>query len=188
MHPYSPTGTSPGGGSYSGYTHRDAYETIAYRSFIVPPLLRGEGGAVRHQRGKSHRRWLITVMLVTTYDVKAKHRANLPLRGGKQTRFVGSPWATENRVRRFPVERRRRRRQKGCISTPEGRFACFPTGESPVVKVLSKLAAKPPTTNLSRQRRLSNLRTLGAKAPSNLACAAGVNPHARQGVSYHICP
>ena len=41
-------------------------------------------------------------------------RANLPLRGGKRTKFVGSHKATENFVRRFPVERCRR--QKGCIS------------------------------------------------------------------------
>ena len=27
-------------------------------------------GAVRHQRGKSHRRWLITVMLFMTYDTE----------------------------------------------------------------------------------------------------------------------
>ena len=27
-----------------------------------------EGGAVRHQRGESHRRWLIDVMLFVTYD------------------------------------------------------------------------------------------------------------------------
>ena len=41
-------------------------------------------------------------------------RANLPLRGGKRTKFVGSHKATDNFVRRFPVERCRR--QKGCIS------------------------------------------------------------------------
>ena len=28
----------------------------------------GEGGAVRHQRGESHRRWLIDVMLILPYD------------------------------------------------------------------------------------------------------------------------
>ena len=35
------------------------------------------------------------------------------------------------------------------FSPPEGRVACFPTGESPVVKVFYKLAAEPPSTTLS---------------------------------------
>ena len=34
----------------------------------------GEGGAVRHQRGESHRRWLITVVLIITYDTESKSR------------------------------------------------------------------------------------------------------------------
>ena len=37
------------------------------------------------------------------YDAAGKRRANLPLRGGKGTGFVGSPWATENPVTRFPL-------------------------------------------------------------------------------------
>ena len=64
---------------------------------------------------------LCFVMLMRS---KGKRRANLPLRGGKRTKFVGSRKATENFVRRFPVERRRR--QKGCISTGAAWFACFP--------------------------------------------------------------
>ena len=34
----------------------------------------GEGGAVRHQRGGSHRRWLIIVMLIMLYDKESKSR------------------------------------------------------------------------------------------------------------------
>ena len=33
-----------------------------------------EGGAVRHQRGKSHRRWLITRMLIMLYDTESQSR------------------------------------------------------------------------------------------------------------------
>ena len=33
-----------------------------------------EGGAVRHQRGESHRRWLIDVMLIMSYDTESKSR------------------------------------------------------------------------------------------------------------------
>ena len=32
------------------------------------------GGAVSHQRGESHRRWLITVMLIMSYDTERKSR------------------------------------------------------------------------------------------------------------------
>ena len=35
------------------------FEANVYLGFIVPPLLRGEGGAVRHQRGRSRRRRLL---------------------------------------------------------------------------------------------------------------------------------
>ena len=39
-----------------------------------PTALAGEGdspfGAVRHQRGESHRRWLIDVMLFKPYDTE----------------------------------------------------------------------------------------------------------------------
>ena len=54
---------------------------------------------------------------------KGKRRANLPLRGGKRTKFVGSRKVTENFVRRFPVERRRR--QKGCISNRRSLVCMF---------------------------------------------------------------
>ena len=33
-----------------------------------------EGGAVRHQRGESHRRWLIIVMLIMSYDTDSQSR------------------------------------------------------------------------------------------------------------------
>ena len=33
-----------------------------------------EGGAVRHQRGESHRRWLIDVMLIMPYDIESQSR------------------------------------------------------------------------------------------------------------------
>ena len=39
-----------------------------------PIAPRGEGGAVRHQRGESHRRWLITVVLTMSYDTESKSR------------------------------------------------------------------------------------------------------------------
>ena len=34
----------------------------------------GEGGAVKHQREESHRRWLITVVLTMPYDTESKSR------------------------------------------------------------------------------------------------------------------
>ena len=34
----------------------------------------GEGGAVRHQKGESHRRWLITVVLIMSYYNESKSR------------------------------------------------------------------------------------------------------------------
>ena len=43
-------------------------------SFCRPTELRGEGGAVRHQRGESHRRWLITVVLIMSYDTDSQSR------------------------------------------------------------------------------------------------------------------
>ena len=33
-----------------------------------------EGGTVRHQRGESHRRWLIDVMLFMPYDTESQSR------------------------------------------------------------------------------------------------------------------
>ena len=64
-------GTSPASGGRITRAYCSAtYERIALRSFIVPPLRGGEGGAVRHQRGESHQRWLITVMLFMTYDAE----------------------------------------------------------------------------------------------------------------------
>ena len=57
-----------------------------------------------------------------------------------------------------------------CISSPAWRLYGFPTGKSPIVKVLYKLA---PSINVTRPPQpsaagpLSNLRTLGAIAPSN---------------------
>ena len=39
-----------------------------------PTAQRGEGGAVRHQRGKSHRSWLIIVMLILPDDTESKSR------------------------------------------------------------------------------------------------------------------
>jgi len=56
------------------HLERRIYEKIVSRCFIVPPLRGGEGGAVRHQRGESHRRWLIDVMLIMLYDTESKSR------------------------------------------------------------------------------------------------------------------
>ena len=43
-------------------------------SIHSPTAPRGEGGAVRHQRGESHRRWLIDVMLIMPYDIESQSR------------------------------------------------------------------------------------------------------------------
>ncbi len=114
------------------------------------------------------------------------------LRGGKRTKFARGRKAAENFVRRFPVEKSREA-GKGESPSPAGRLACLPTGESPVVKVLSEegafykfrgatttLAPKGETTHYDlcvalllqimfavHARGASNLRTLGAIAPSN---------------------
>ena len=57
-----------------GTTTRDllcaTYEIIASRSFIVPPLQRGKGGAVGTKGGESHRRWLITVRQFLMMNLK----------------------------------------------------------------------------------------------------------------------
>ena len=48
-------------------------ELLTKRGLAVlycPTAQRGEGGAVRHQRGESHWRWLITVVLIMTYDTE----------------------------------------------------------------------------------------------------------------------
>ena len=52
-------------------------ELLTKRGLAVlycPTAPRGEGGAVRHQRGKSHRRWLITRMLIMLYDTESQSR------------------------------------------------------------------------------------------------------------------
>ena len=50
------------------------YERIALRSFIVPPLRGGRWCRKAPRGGKSHRRWLITVMLIMSYDTESKSR------------------------------------------------------------------------------------------------------------------
>ena len=68
--------TLPGGRGHN----RINYEETAFQSFIVPPLSGGEGGAVSHQRGESHRRRLIDVMLIMSYDTESKsHNADFIL-------------------------------------------------------------------------------------------------------------
>ena len=43
---------------------------LLFRALLSHHTVGGEGGAVRHQRGESHRRWLIDVMLFMTYDTE----------------------------------------------------------------------------------------------------------------------
>ena len=74
----------------------------------------GEGGAVRHQRGESHRRWLITVMLIMPYDTENKSRNVLasPLgeEGHEVAKGVQANWIHReaprpaNPVRRHPAK------------------------------------------------------------------------------------
>ena len=45
-----------------------------FADLYCPTAPRGEGGAVRHQRGESHRRWLIDVMLFMPYDIESQSR------------------------------------------------------------------------------------------------------------------
>ena len=84
-------------------------------SFCRPTELRGKGGAVRHQRGgKSHRRWLITVMLFMSYDTESKSRNVLasPLgeEGHEVAKGVQANWIHRgaprpaNPVRRHPAK------------------------------------------------------------------------------------
>ena len=63
VHPFPLRGTSPQGKT------RDMREKTASHILQVPPF-----GAVRHQRGVSHRRWLITVVLTMPYDTESKSR------------------------------------------------------------------------------------------------------------------
>ena len=74
----------------------------------------GEGGAVRYQRGESHRRWLITVMLIMPYDTENKSRNVLasPLgeEGHEVAKGVQANWIHRgaprpaNPVRRHPAK------------------------------------------------------------------------------------
>ena len=148
-------GTSPGGGGLLSAQHLISYvmksiTEISRLRRLSPPLWCLTAPPFPRCAGAL---WMLSNV---PHDSTRKRRANLPLRG-----------------------RRRRRRQKGCISLARRAVGLFSCGRSPVVKVLFILAAEPPTTTLSRQRRLLNLSTLGAKAPSNFACAAGVTPHSR---------
>ena len=43
-------------------------------SFCRPTELRGKGGGVATKGGKSHRRWLIDVMLFMPYDIESQSR------------------------------------------------------------------------------------------------------------------
>ena len=78
------------------------------------------------------------------------------LRGGKQTRFVGSPWATENRVNPFPWRK----------VVPTGTKG----GKPPQAAFI--LAPQAPTTTLMAEGRVKPLNHLHL-----------LNPHARQGTS-----
>ena len=65
-------GFGPGTASPSGLVQRGV---ICRADLYCPTAQRGEGGVVRHQRGKkSHRRWLITVVLTMPYDTESKSR------------------------------------------------------------------------------------------------------------------
>ena len=70
-------GISPASGGRITRAYCSAtYERIALRSFIVPPLRGGGRWCRKAPKGgeKSHRRWLITVMLIMPYDTENKSR------------------------------------------------------------------------------------------------------------------
>ena len=94
------------------------------------------------------------------------------LRGGKGTGFVGSPWATENPVTRFPLGEVPRSGQGGAhFHARKGGWPVFPRAK-PGCKGFIQTGAfnyfkrRPPKPSAAKP--LSILRTLGAKAPSNL--------------------
>ena len=58
------------------------------------------------------------------------------LRGGKRTKFAGGRKATENFVRRFPVEKSCEAGKGGSHYSSGERLACFPSPARAVVKVL----------------------------------------------------
>ena len=86
---------------------------MASRSLVVPPLA-GERWWRSHQRGESHRRWLITVMLIMPYDTENKSRNVLasPLgeEGHEVAKGVQANWIHRgaprpaNPVRRHPAK------------------------------------------------------------------------------------
>ncbi len=161
-----------GGESFSGAMHCGTYEANAALRVVVPPLLRGEGGAVRHQRGKSHRRRLIIVMLLKKYECRRLNvEHTLPSRENKNV------WKKYRHISPVPFRRHPplvagattfppaplgalwvlgilgnwcswQQRQKNKPTGPQARSACFPLARQGGFKVLSKLAPKAPTTTL----------------------------------------
>ncbi len=80
------------------------------------------------------------LFLVLTYVAHFIAPLESPPPGWQANTIRREPQATENRVRRFPVERRRQRRQKGCIShARQGGWLVFHRAK-PGCTVLSILA------------------------------------------------
>ena len=47
---------------------------LLFKALLSHRSAGGEGGGASHQRGESHRRWLITIVLIITYDTESKSR------------------------------------------------------------------------------------------------------------------
>ena len=61
-------------------------------------------GAVRHQRGESHRRWLITVMLIMPYDTENKSRNVLASPLGEEGHEVAKGWTVVRMIMILDVD------------------------------------------------------------------------------------
>ena len=109
-------------------------------------------------------------LLVLTYVAHFIAPLESPPLGWQANTIRKEPQATENRVRRFPVERRHQKRQKGCIShARKGGLPVFPSPIRAVVRFFHTSAPSFPK---------------GAHHPLNLLHPLHLlNPHARKGMS-----
>ena len=95
--------------SQPGFRPWENHTTALRARKCIPPF-----GAVRHQRGGCHRRWLIMVMLIMSYDTESKSR-NVPAsplgeEGHEVAKGVQANWIHRgaprpaNPVRRHPAK------------------------------------------------------------------------------------
>ena len=147
---------------------------------IQPPCGRWKCplGAVRYQRGESHRRWLITVMLFMSYDTESKSRnADFKNCGEAATTTLGpqgpvklkNPWAAGRSIlRTFPLNPLNPHAVgvsngaagKGEASAASQSAECFSCHMT--------LKANPVTLTLYALPQSGNPQPSGPKAPSNL--------------------